>query len=191
MQVLFVVFDLGFRITVSDVLAVAGILIAWQQYKSAKNAKQLVAETRRSMFKQRAAQHFNDISNKAGQLAGAVRGRNWDQATEVATALGGLVSSASGFADKIMLEGEKGSLTIAADSIKFILDQIPIGEHELDANVLRAMISQCTLIVYAVERVAGRMRYLGEIEDENAERIGMGAKSNPPDAPKAAIGDQK
>jgi hypothetical protein len=175
MITLVAVFDWGIRVTLSDILAVAGFLLAWQQHRRAVTAGKIVSETRHSMLKQRAMQHFDHLSHKAGILASAVRGKDWNQVAEVATTLGGLVSSASGFCNQLMLGDEKGNLDMAANGVKFILDETPLDEQPPQPETIRQMISQCTLIVYAVERIGGRMQYINEI-DEHKEVEGKGRK---------------
>jgi len=160
------ILDWGAHVTLSDALAIAGLLLAWQQHRKAVSAKHLVNEARSSMLKQKAMQHFDHLSHKAGALAAAVRSKDWNQVAEVATTLGGMVSSASGFCDQLMLGDEKGSLDMAANGVKFILDQTPLDEQAVPQETVHQMISQCTLIVYAVERIGGRMQYLNDLDDQ-------------------------
>src|SRR5271154_2164135 len=98
------IFGHSFSISVSDVLAVVGFALAWDQYRKNRDSTQAVAQLKRTLFKQRSSQYFEELSRKAAILSSALRSRNWDQVSELVTQLGGLISNASGFSQKLILE---------------------------------------------------------------------------------------
>jgi uncharacterized membrane protein len=138
------------KVSVSDVLAVVAFVLAWLQYRGKKQATEAVRTLKRTILKQRAAQHFDDLTRTATQLSGALRSKNWEEVAELTTRLGGLVASAVGFgSDRLMVAGEKRELELAADAITFIWNAIPVGSDPVADDVVKELMRKCMVIVYA------------------------------------------
>jgi|HubBroStandDraft_3_1064219.scaffolds.fasta_scaffold158145_1 hypothetical protein len=163
-------------LSISDIVAVVGISLAVIQYRKNRTARQAVGQLKRSLLKQRSSQYFDELSRKAAILSSSLRSRNWAQVSELATQLGGLISSAAGFSQTLILEDEREELRLAASSLRAIWAGIPVNpEHqEITDDKVQELMGHCIIIVYAVDRVGGRMRYLGELEEEGQAHTGPG-----------------
>jgi len=165
------------KISVSDVLTLVAFLFAWLQYRGKKEADGAVANLKRTILKQRAAQHFDDLSRSAVQLSGSLRGKDWQQVAEITTKLGALVASAVGFGgEKLMVAGEKEELTVAADAITFIWNAIPTTDDPVEDDLVKELMRKCMVIVYAIERVGGRIKYLEELEETSGSKVPGGQR---------------
>jgi hypothetical protein len=163
------VFGRTFSLSISDVIAVAGILLAIDQYRKNRSASRAVRQLKRSLLKQRSSQYFEELSRKAATLSSTLRSRNWAEVAELATQIGGLISSAASFSQKLILDEERNELHLAATSLKAIWEGIPANPQHQDVtdDKIKELMSHCMVIVYGVDRVGGRMRYLGELEEED------------------------
>ena len=171
------------------ILAVAGFVVAYMQWRKAKSAKEAENDLRRTLHRQRAAQFFNDMARDASVLSARVRERDWHQTAEIATRLGGSIANASGFCGTLMSPKEHDTLELAANGLKALIDDMPVGEGDVDDPTVKGMMSQCIVIVYGVQQIAGRMKYLDELEglecDDNvagnlegrSQAIGIGEQS--------------
>lgn len=189
-------------VSLSDIIAVVGILFAYDQYRKNRTARQAVDHLKRSLLKQRSSQYFDELSRKPATLSSALRSRNWVEVSELVTQLGGLVSSAAGFSQKLILQDEKDELRLAMTSLKTIWEGIPPNpaHQEVNDDKIQMLMGHCMVIVYAVDRVGGRMKYLGELEEEGTIpgttgwlgslfKRGHRSETSGPDL--AASGDQK
>jgi len=158
---------------VGDILGIVGILIgivgiaiAVQQNRKAKSSDEAVADVREQLFKQKAAQRFSDIAPRAILLAGQIRSKAWSACAEVATAIGAELSNAVGFCSALIVEEEKSSLELATNAIEYLLQAIPVDQAQAaDAGTIQEMTKRCMVIVYAVERIAGRLKSLDKPEN--------------------------
>jgi hypothetical protein len=156
--------------TVSDILAIVGFLLAWDQHRKKVTASSAVAQLKRTLLKQRSSQYFDELSRKAATLSAVLRSKSWAEVSQLVTQLGGLISSASGFSQVLMLEEENEELTRDAASLKLIWDGIPVGAEAVSDEQIKELMKHCIIIVYAVEKVGGRMKYIGELADEQQEQ---------------------
>ncbi len=151
---------------VGIVIGIAGIAIAVQQYRKAASADNAVAGVREQLFKQKAAQRFSDIAPKAILMAGQIRSKSWPSCAEIGIAIGATLSNAVGFCSALIVEEEKSSLELATDAIEYLLQAIPVDETQaVDAGTTQEMTKKCMVIVYAVERIAGRLKALDKPEN--------------------------
>jgi hypothetical protein len=159
-------------LTISDILVIVGFLLAWDQYRKKVTASAAVVQLKRTMLKQRSVQYFDELSRKAAMLSAALRSKNWDEVSELVTQLGGLISSASGFSQVLILESENEELTRAGASLKLIWDGIPVNPQAeaLSDEQIKGLMKHCILIVYAIEKVGGRMKYIGELEADEEQK---------------------
>lgn len=158
-------------VSISDILAAASLLLAFDQWRKNRTAQQAVHQLKTSLFKQRSSQYFDELSRKAATLSSSLRSRDWAEVSKLATELGGLISSAAGFSHKLILEDEKDELQLAMTSVKAIWGGIPVSPEQQAVNddKIEKLMEHCMVIVYAVDRVGGRMKYLGEVEEEGAK----------------------
>jgi hypothetical protein len=147
------------------VFGLVGVGFAIQQNRKAKSADIAVAEFRSKLFKQRVAQQFSDIAPKAVALAGQIRAKDWPGCAELATTAGAGLSNATGFCARLITEDERESLELAASSLEYILEALPVDGQQLEAGVVQEMTRKCMIIVYTLEKVAGRLKSLDEWEE--------------------------
>jgi hypothetical protein len=182
------VFSRSVTVSISDILTLGAALLALDQYRKNRASSRSVADLKASLFKQRSSQYFDDISRKAATLSSTLLSRNWPEASRILTELGGLVSSVSGFSGALMVEDEKRDLDAATKSLRAILDGIPVNPNapEVPDDRIKELMQHCMVVVYAVERVGGRIRYIGEVaSDKEPRRLWGLGKSVAPTAPVA------
>lgn len=147
------------------VIGGVGLWIAYLQYRKATAAKQAVDAYKTKLFKQRSAQRFSDIAPKAAMLAGQIRIRDWQACAESATEIGSALSNAVGFCSALIVEEEGASLELAGGAVEFILEALPIDAAQgPDAAAIKELTKKCMIVVYAVERIAGRLKALDHSE---------------------------
>ena len=148
------------------IIGVAGIAIAIQQTRKADSASIAVKKIRMTLFRQKAAQHFGALEPKAILLSGAIRARKWDDGAELATSVGAMLVNAAGYCSPLMNEDDKANLELAANGLKYIIENLPVGDSTIPANIFQELTKQSVSMLFAIERLAGRMKSLDEFEVE-------------------------
>jgi hypothetical protein len=161
--------NLGWRdfVALAGVLiGIAGLVIAWFQYKKAESAGQAVKQVHKTLFRQKAAQHFTALEPKAILLSNAVRGRRWDEAAELSTVVGAMLVNAAGYCSPLMNVEDNANLELAATGLRYLSENLPIDSNPIDQAIFLPMRTHCVTILFNIERIAGRMRSLDEFEGQ-------------------------
>jgi hypothetical protein len=162
--------NLGWR----DLLAITGLLvgvvglvIGWSQYKKAESATEAVRKVRRTLFRQRASQHFSALGPKALLLSSAIRGSRWDEAADLSTVVGAMLVNAAGYCSPLMNAEDNTNLELAAGGLRYLSENLPFGANVVEAATLVQMRARCVTILFSIERISGRMRSLDEFEEQS------------------------
>jgi hypothetical protein len=147
-------------------IGVAGLVIAWFQFQKAESAGQAVRQIRTTLFRQKAAQHFTTLEPKAILLSNAVRGRRWDEASDLSTVVGAMLVNAAGYCSPLMSTDDNASLELAATGLRYLSENLPIDNNAVDPAIFLLMRTHCVTILFNIERIAGRMRSLDEFEGQ-------------------------
>jgi hypothetical protein len=161
-----------YTVTFCDILAILGLLIgiagvgiAIYQTRKAASAQKAVEDFRQKLFLQRAALRFSELAPKTLLLVNRIRIKNWPECAELGTEIGAGLANATGFCSQLILTDERtsGSLELATDGLQYILEQLPVDPAQaMDAQIIQEMTKKCMLIVYGVERIAGRLKSLDD-----------------------------
>jgi hypothetical protein len=142
------------------IVGLAGLTVAYLQYKKAESAEAAVGAIRQKLFRQQAAQRFSNIAPEVLSLAGQIRIRNWQNCSELGTAIGAKLANAAGFcADLKILASETEVLKLASDAVQFILASIPVEEPDaVGPETVQEMTKRCMSILFGVERISGLLK---------------------------------
>jgi len=161
-----------YTLTFCDLLAILGVIvglvgigIAIWQYQKAKDADEAVADYKKRLFRQQSALRFSEIAPKGVLLAGRIRIKDWQVCAELSTTIGAALANASGFCADLIMEEERSSLGLATDALEHILGNLPVDPNQAgpDGAAIQEMTKKCMLIVYGVERIAGRLKSLEDL----------------------------
>ena len=77
-----------------------------------------------------------------------------------------MLINAAGYCSPLMNEDDKANLDLAANALKYLLESIPVDSNPMPAEAFREMTKHSIAILFAIERLAGRMKSLDEFEVE-------------------------
>jgi hypothetical protein len=153
----------------SVLFGLGSLVVAYYEHRRAESARGAEKRVRLTLYRQRAAQFFGTMSRDAAHLASLLRGREWPDAAELGTSLGGSISNATGFCGKLMVDTEKESLELAAKNLREVLEAVPLAEQQPTDEIVRSMMDKCIVVVYGIQQITGRMQYLDELEDAHEQ----------------------
>ena len=154
---------------VSIVIGLVSLYVAYVQYRKALSSEEAVQKYKKQLYRQRAAQRFSEIAPKAVTLANEIRSKGWDSSAarvvEIAAALG----NAEGFCAALIRGNERQDLEVAANAVKYIAENIPLDAAQPEGEVVRQMGTQCFVILYSINQIAGRLKSEDVVESQDDE----------------------
>jgi len=154
-------------IDLRTLLELFGALVAL--YSLVKNFRQnkAIRAARGRLLNQRAAEDFHDMASTSASLETMIRSRQWPRAAELAIELRGSLTRAYGYWSKLLLGEESANLLATAEQVKSLLDSFPLDEREVNDEELLRMTTVCDVLILAVNPIAGRLKYIDQMEEES------------------------